>query len=81
LPVVIRHKGFKYFFFSNEGQPREPLHIHVRQGERTAKIWIEPVISVAESYKMTSKELKEIIEVVQKQEDFIRRSWNEHFSK
>ena len=79
MPVVLRHKSFKYFFFSNEGQPREPLHIHIRQGERTAKIWIDPVIAVAESYKITSKELKEILEVVQKQQDLIRRSWNEHF--
>lgn len=79
MPVVLRHKGFKYFFFSNEGNPREPLHIHVRKGERIAKIWIDPSISVAESFKVTSKELKEILAVVQNQQDLIRRSWDEHF--
>jgi len=79
LPVVLKHEGFKYFFFSNEGQPREPLHIHVRQGERTAKIWIEPTVAVADSYKMTPKELKEILGIVQAQKDLIRRTWNEFF--
>lgn len=30
MPVVFRWKGCKFFFFSNEGDPREALHIHVR---------------------------------------------------
>jgi len=31
MPVVFRWKNFKFFFFSNEGDPREPPHIHVRE--------------------------------------------------
>jgi hypothetical protein len=36
MPVVLRYKGYTFFFFSNEGVPREPLHIHVRDGRATA---------------------------------------------
>ncbi len=25
MPVVLRFKGYTFFFFSNEGNPREPL--------------------------------------------------------
>ena len=28
MPVVFRHKGFRFVFYSNEGDPREPAHIH-----------------------------------------------------
>jgi len=30
MPVVLRYKGFRFFFYSNEDSPREPVHIHVR---------------------------------------------------
>lgn len=28
MPVVFRHKGFRFLFYSNEGDAREPMHIH-----------------------------------------------------
>ena len=31
-------RGYRFFFFSNEGDPLEPLHIHVQNGEKQAKI-------------------------------------------
>ena len=34
MPIVFRYHGYKFFFYSNEGDPREPVHIHVRQGAR-----------------------------------------------
>jgi hypothetical protein len=30
MPVVFRESGLRYYFFSNEGSPREPMHIHVK---------------------------------------------------
>ena len=34
MPVVFRYKGFRFFFYSNEGNPREPVHVHVMGGRR-----------------------------------------------
>ena len=39
MPVVFRHDGFRFFFFSNEGDPREPVHVHVRKSDGEAKLW------------------------------------------
>ena len=44
MPVVFRHSGLRFYFFSNEGQPLEPPHIHVKGGGRDAKVWLEPEI-------------------------------------
>ena len=41
MPLVLRVKGYRFFFFSSEGQ--EPPHIHVEQAERYAKFWLRPV--------------------------------------
>jgi hypothetical protein len=79
MPVVLRHDGLRYFFYSNEGSPTELPHIHVKGGGRDAKIWIEPEISIADSYGFNSRQLARIIEVVRNNRDLILRAWNEHF--
>jgi hypothetical protein len=48
MPVVFRHGGYRFFFYSNEGDPREPIHVHVVSGENSAKFWVQPV-SLAEA--------------------------------
>ena len=35
MPVVFRTEGHAFFFYSNEGNPREPVHVHVRKGARS----------------------------------------------
>jgi hypothetical protein len=37
MPAVFRDTGFRFFFYSNEGKPREPLHVHIRAGGHEAK--------------------------------------------
>lgn len=80
MPVVFRYKGYRFFFYSNEGIPREPLHIHVRKGESLAKFWLEPLPEVAESYKLSAHELHELLDVAIQHKDEIERYWNEYFS-
>lgn len=36
MPVVFRWNGYRHFF-ADEGDPREPMHIHVRKGRDNAK--------------------------------------------
>jgi len=79
MPVVFRYKGFRFFFYSNEGDPLEPLHIHVRKAEYVAKFWLEPEPGIARAYGLTSGELRELLAVAVENRELIRRYWNEHF--
>jgi len=79
MPKVFEWNGYKFFFFSNEGDPREPCHVHVRKGERIAKFWVEPTVVLVSAYEMSSGELKSLQKVVEEKQDLIRRAWNEHF--
>ena len=81
MPKIIEWRGYKFFFFSNEGSPLEPCHIHVRKGASIAKFWIEPEITLHSSYEMTSKELAQIRKVIEKNNKLIWRKWNEFFSQ
>jgi hypothetical protein len=56
MPEILRVRGFRFFFFSREGQ--EPRHIHVEQAERYAKFWLEP-IKLVESRGFRGSELRE----------------------
>lgn len=43
-------------------------------------MWIEPEVSLAESYAVTASELKEPIKVVETNKDVIGKFWNEYFA-
>lgn len=79
MPIVLKYKGYTFFFFSNEGNPREPLHIHVRKGGARAKFWLDSHVGIAYSYGMKSKELKELLTVIEENKELIERSWHEYF--
>ena len=77
---VFEIHGYTFFFYSNEGNPREHCHIHVRKAGNSAKFWIQPSISLAESWGFTGKELNELERLVKEQEPLIMERWNEYFN-
>ncbi len=80
MPVVLRRDGLRYFFFSNEGSPREPPHVHVQGGGRDAKIWLEPEVSVADHYGFNSREITRILLVGRQNRTQFLRAWHEHLA-
>ena len=80
MPKVFDWNGYRFFFFSNEGNPLEPIHVHVRKAEAIAKIWLETNIAVAYSYSMSSRDLRRLQEVSVDNEDLIKETWNEFFN-
>ncbi len=33
MPTVFRQDGYRFFFYSNEGDPRAPQHLHIMAGK------------------------------------------------
>jgi len=73
-------KGYFFFFYSNEGLPLEPCHVHVRKNENVAKFWVVPNVSLASSYGIPSKDLTSIKKFIIKNKTTILEKWNEYFS-
>jgi len=80
MPVVFRYKGFRFFFYSNEGDPREPLHIHVEKDNAEAKFWLQPEVRVAFNDGFNAHTLRELLEIIESKKALIERTWNEFFS-
>ena len=79
MPIIFRYRGFKFFFYSNEGNPREPIHVHVERDEIEAKFWVIPEVRVAYNDGYDARTLRMLLEVVEANKDRIVRAWNEYF--
>lgn len=80
MPVVLRYRGYRFFFYSNEGSPREPIHIHVLVTEGEAKFCLHPEPHLADSEGFNASTLRELLRVVASNVELIENSWHEHFS-
>lgn len=80
MPTVFKQNGFRFFFYSNEGNPLEPLHIHILKAGAEAKFWLEPEIKLARNDGFDAKTLRVLATMVSENQDLIKRAWHEYFS-
>jgi hypothetical protein len=76
MPTVLRIGPYRFFFYA--GDRSEPLHVHVERDDNTAKFWLDPV-RLQRSRGFSSKELNRIQGVIEENQEYLRRSWNEYF--
>ena len=75
-PTILITGKYRFFFNSREETRK---HIHVSTSGGTAKIWLEPVLALGDFYNLSSRELTEIIKIVEKNNDIFIEKWNRHF--
>ena len=76
MPTVLRWRGDRFYFFSNEGT--EPPHIHIDKAGNTVKYWLEPV-RLARQVGFSQAELRELEEKVQSERTMLIEAWNGYF--
>lgn len=79
MSTVFIINGFRFFFYSNEND--EPMHIHVIKAEKNGKIWLEPKVEVAYMHNFRSKEVIQIMHILEDQLVTLKEKWNEYFGK
>jgi len=77
MPTVIIVNGYRLYFVSFDGS--EPMHIHVRKENRSAKIWLSPLKIAWTDFN--SHESRAILRIVEGNAELIKRKWNEHFNQ
>lgn len=74
MPTVLRENGFRFFFWSNEGN--EPAHIHITKGDGNAKYWLEPMIcDFIKGFNQGEK--RQIEQIITDNHQFLLNAWNE----
>jgi hypothetical protein len=76
MPTVLRIGPYRFFFYSQEGN--EPPHIHIEDGDRTAKYWLTP-LELARSRGFRPQELTRLRALVIEHRATFEEAWNAHF--
>lgn len=78
--------GYSIYFWSNEGYPLEPVHIHVSKNphQNSTKIWIlnDGTVQLENNKdNIPSKDLKRILTTISLFSDDIIELWKSHFDE
>jgi hypothetical protein len=78
MPVVLRVKGYRFWFY--EADLDEPPHVHVGKDDKEAKYWMEP-IALARPGRFREHELNEITRILTAYKDDILGVWQKEQQK
>ena len=77
MPTILLVMGWRFFFYSNEGN--EPIHVHCRKGEKECKYWLDADafdIEEAFSYNMNNKDKRDVKKIIFEYFEFIESEWD-----
>ncbi|MFP4279784.1 MAG: DUF4160 domain-containing protein [Halochromatium sp.] len=75
MPTLLRIKGWRVHFYSDEGT--EPPHIHIRSAEGECKFWLSP-ISLARNRGIPAHQLREIERIVFDHQAFLLEKFHDY---
>ncbi len=80
MPTILQVRGWRVFFYSDEGH--ESVHVHARKADAECKIWLRAdtfEVEEAWSHGLTPHLRREIRRIVFDHFDLIVEEWNNHF--
>lgn len=85
MPQVFKIGSYFVYFWSNENDPLEPVHVHVSQGAPTAnatKIWITKAGKCYLAHNNTQinpRTLRNIMKIIEARSGEVITKWKDYF--
>jgi len=84
VPKIMEILGYIIYFWSNEGHPAEPLHVHIAKtpNKNGTKIWIKSngdTLIEHNKSKIPSNELKKLTKTISDYHKEIEKNWKDFF--
>lgn len=85
MPQVFKVGSYLVYFWVNEGNPLEPVHVHVSEGtpvKNGTKIWITQTgkcLLCHNKSKIPGRKLNIIMRVIEARSDYICQKWFQTF--
>ncbi len=82
MPTILYVMGWRFFFYSNEGN--EPIHIHCKKAEMECKYWLDRenfTLDEAFSYNMSNKDKRIVKKVIFEYFEVIENEWDKFKEK
>ncbi|MCD8238775.1 MAG: DUF4160 domain-containing protein [Clostridiales bacterium] len=87
MPQIFKIGSYWIYFWSNENEPLEPVHVHVSEGspsENATKIWITKAgkcILCNNNSKIRKNVLRNIMRIIEARSSEVMGKWYKHFGK
>ena len=87
MPQLLRIGPYSIYFWSNEGDPLEPIHVHISEGRAKStatKIWITSTGNVLLSNnnsQIPERILKKLMRMIAANSDDIINEWINRFGE
>ena len=85
MPQVFKIGGYLVYFWLNEGEPLEPVHVHVAEGtpvKNGTKIWLTKAgnaLLCHNGSEIPFNKLRIIIEIIEARHEEIEKLWIRKF--
>ncbi|HBR57182.1 MAG TPA: DUF4160 domain-containing protein [Blastocatellia bacterium] len=76
MPTVLRHLGYRFYFYSHE--PNEPPHVHIDRDNLSAKFWLD-IVSLSRNRGFGARELRQLEGIVRDHRILLLEAWDEYF--
>lgn len=86
MPNILRIDGYIVYFWSDEGTPREPIHVHIAvvPNKNGTKVWLlqngKCMLANNNSRIKPEKKLNDIIKFIEDHHMFILKRWTKFFN-
>lgn len=77
MPTIHYELGFRFFFYSNEGE--EPPHVHIEKGDAYGKVWLHPEVEIAYLHQFSPNEERQIQRIISDNLDNFVNKWYAFF--
>ena len=87
MPQVFKIGSYWVYFWSNEGEPLEPIHVHVAEGSPSSnatKIWITSAgktLLVNNNSNIPAVTLRNIMRIIESRSDEVIEKWMAYFGQ
>ncbi|MBQ7734238.1 MAG: DUF4160 domain-containing protein [Synergistaceae bacterium] len=87
MPTILRIGRYVIYFWTNENNPREPIHVHIALGRarpHATKLWISStgqIIICNNNSLIPEKILRKIIRALENRVDEIIGAWFDYFGE
>ena len=87
MPQLLRIGPYILYFWSNESEPLEPVHVHIAEGKATrnaTKIWITAAgkaLLCNNNSRIPDRILHRMLRTVEANSAEFMQAWKEHFGE
>ncbi len=74
-PTLLRIGPYRIYMYSYDCY--EPRHVHVDREDKSAKFWLDPVVTLAVNYGYSRAELRRIERLLEEHLSELKERWDE----